>query len=431
MKMNIPEVSMPRVVIVGGGFGGLALAKALKGKHVQVVLVDKHNYHTFQPLLYQVATSGLEPDSIAFPIRKIFKKHSNFHFRMAKVLRVDADRKRLETSIGILNYDYLVIATGSETNYFGNQQMADESLPMKSIPEALNLRSYILQDFENALTSTELEERESLMSFVIVGGGPTGVELAGALAELKNEVLPKDYPDLDIRRMEIHLIESAPRLLAAMSEKSSEKALQFLKEMGVNVWLGTLVTALDNNLVTTNKNQQFKAHSVIWTAGVLGNIFEGLKPEAVLKGNRLQVDAYNKVVGYNNVFAIGDVAALVDEAHPKGHPMLAPVAIQQGKLLAANIGQLVLGKPMKPFVFKDLGTMATVGRHRAVVELGKFKTQGWLAWYIWMFVHLMSLVGFRNRVVVFINWLWSFLNYDRSVRLIIRPFVKKTKVEGI
>ena len=431
MKMNIPEVSLPRVVVVGGGFGGLELAKALKNKPVQVVLVDKHNYHTFQPLLYQVATSGLEPDSIAIPLRKIFKQYNNFFFRMAKVLAVDPEQNRLSTSIGDLNYDYLVIATGSETNYFGMKDIAEETMPMKSIPEALNLRSLILQHFERALGASTLEERDSLISFVIIGGGPTGVELAGALAELKNEVLPKDYPDLDIRRMQIHIIESAPRLLAAMDETSSLAAQKFLKDMGVNMWLNTAVTGLSNEVVTTNKGQEFKSHGVIWTAGVVGSIIEGLAPDAVLRGNRLKVDVYNRVGAYENIFSIGDVAAMVTDELPKGHPMLAQVAIQQGELLAKNILAQQNGKPMKPFAYKNLGTMATVGRHRAVVEIGKIKMQGLLAWYIWMFVHLMALVGFRNRVVVFINWMWNYINFDKGVRLIIRPFVKKPNVEPV
>ncbi|MDX2003029.1 MAG: NAD(P)/FAD-dependent oxidoreductase [Chitinophagales bacterium] len=429
MKMNIPEVSQPRVVIVGGGFGGLQLAKSLKNKDFQVVLVDKHNYHTFQPLLYQVATAGLEPDSIAFPIRKVFKHYNQFYFRMAKVERVDTERKRLETPIGYLNYDYLVIATGSETNYFGKQDIANESLPMKSIPEALNLRSLVLQNFEKALTATEVGERDSLMNFVVIGGGPTGVELAGALAELKKEVLPRDYPDLDLRRMQIHLIEAGPKLLGAMSEVSSSKSLEFLKDLGVNVYTSTMVTGIQNNVVATDKGGAFYSHSIIWTAGVEGAPIEGLKPEAIIRGKRVKVNEFNQVEGYDNIFAIGDVAAMLTTELPKGHPMLAQVALQQGKLLGENLLNLRRGKALKPFKYKDLGTMATVGRHKAVAELPWWKTQGIIAWYLWMLVHLMALVGFRNRVVVFINWMWSYFNYDKGVRLIIRPFVRKKTVD--
>jgi NADH dehydrogenase len=430
MKVNVPDVSIPRVVIIGGGFGGLELAKALKNKDMQVVLVDKHNYHTFQPLLYQVATSGLEPDSIAFPLRKIFKKYDNFYFRMARVLKVDPARRKLETTIGDLGYDYLVIASGSETNYFGMADMARESMPMKSIPEALNLRSVILQNFEKALITPSLEERDSLMTFVIIGGGPTGVELAGALAELKKEVLPKDYPDLDIRRMQIHVVEAAPRVLASMDPASSKKAHQFLKDMGVHLWIETIVTGIKENEVITNKNMNLNSHTVIWTAGVIGAPIEGLRPEAVVKGKRLKVNEYNQVEGYDNIFAIGDVAAMITAEEPKGHPMLAQVAIQQGKLLAKNLVNLVRNKQMlKPFKYKDLGTMATVGRNRAVAELPWLKTQGLLAWFLWMFVHLMALVGFRNRVLVFITWMWNYFNYDKGVRLIIRPYIKQKTVE--
>lgn len=424
MGMNIPDVSLPRVVIIGGGFAGLSLARELRNKPFQVVLLDKHNYHTFQPLLYQVATAGLEPDAIAFPIRKIFKKHNNFFFRMAEVIDVVADQNIINTSIGEIKYDYLVIATGSKTNYFGLQAMQEQSMSMKSVPEALNLRSLILQNFENALLTSDLATQKSLMTFVVIGGGPTGVELAGALGELKKHVLAKDYPDLDLRKMEIHLVEAAPRVLAVMNAASSAKAMAYLKELDVNVWLDTAVKdVVDGRRVTTNKKVVFESDTIIWTAGVVGAAIGGLG-EAVTKPNRIAVNQYNQVEGLEHIFAVGDVAQMNLPAYPKGHPMLAQVAIQQGKLLAKNLQKIATGQPLKPFVYNDLGSMATIGRNRAVVELPRLSFQGLFAWYVWMFVHLVSLIGFRNRVIVLVNWLWNYMNYDRGIRLIIRPFIK-------
>lgn len=428
MKINIPEVSAPRVVIIGGGFGGLALGKKLRNKGFQVVLIDKHNYHTFQPLLYQVATAGLEPDSIAFPLRKIFKKHEHFYFRMAEVQKVDAEQKQVHTNIGLVNYDHLVIATGSKTNYFGMQDIEEESMPMKSIPQALNLRSLVLQNFERAILTSDLEEQRSLMTFVIIGGGPTGVELAGALGELKTHVLYKDYPDLDLRKMEIHLIEAAPRVLAAMDKSSSDKALEYLHELEVNVWTDTIVKSNNGKVVTTNKGREFNSATVVWTAGVLGAAIKGLET-ATDRGGRLLVNEYNEVKGYDDIYAIGDVAAMVTDENPKGHPMLAPVAMQQGELLGKNLIRKMNGQALKPFKYVNKGTMATIGRNRAVVELPNIKFQGLFAWYVWMFVHLITLVGFKNKTVVLVNWIWNYVNYDRGVRLIIRPFSKKIKKE--
>ncbi len=423
MPVNISVTNKPRVVIIGGGFGGIELAKKLSREDIQIVLLDKNNYHTFQPLLYQVATGGLEPDSIAFPIRKIFKHQNNFIFRMAEVLRINPEHNAIETSIGEIEYDYLILATGSRTNFFGMTDVATHAVPMKTIPEALNLRSLVLQNFEKALLTVDLPERDSLMTFVVVGGGPTGIETAGALGELKNHILPRDYPELDINKMQIHIIEKSDRLVNAMSNQSSIKAEEFLKRFDVNVWLNTGVTSYDGKKIIFSNGKQLLSQSVIWAAGVAGASIPGLGEKASF-GNRIKVDCYNRVAGHANIFALGDVAAVVTAKNPNGHPMLAPVAIQQGSCLANNLSRLLRNEELIPFQYQSLGVMATVGRNHAVVELPFVKFQGILAWFVWMFVHLMTLVGFRNRLVVFVNWTWSYFSYDRGLRLIIRPFRK-------
>lgn len=424
MKVNVPENNQPRVVIIGGGFGGITLAAALKRAPVQVVMFDKHNYHTFQPLLYQVATGGLEPDSIAFPIRKLFKRHRNFYFRMAEVERVDAAAHTVHTSIGDIRYDYLVIATGSRTNFFGMEGLEQRAHSMKNIPEALDLRSLILQNFESAVLTSDLEERNALMNFVVVGAGPTGVETAGALAELKKHILPKDYPELDLRRMQIHLIEAGENVLPGMSDESSGNAMKALERLGVNVWLETRVQEYDGETVFTNVDKALPARTVIWSAGVIGNTLPGLE-SALASGSRLQVNGINAVAGMDDVFAIGDVALMKTEAYPFGHPMVAPVAIQHAETLAANLKRSLKGKEWKPFSYRDKGSMATIGRNKAVVDKGKMRFRGRLAWMMWMAVHLFSLAGFRNRLVVFTNWFWSYLTYDKGTRLIIRPYKRK------
>lgn len=426
--MNIPRTSIPRIVIIGGGFAGLSLAKKLGKQEVQVVLLDKHNYHTFQPLLYQVSTGGLEPGSIAYPIRKILKDYPNFYFRLANVTQVQVEKQQLVTDIGILKYDYLVIATGSKTNFFGNKQIQAHSMAMKTIPQSLNLRSLILENFEQALLTNDLTERNALMNFVIVGGGPTGVELAGALAEIKKGILPKDYPDLDIRQVQINLVQGADRLLDAMSKQASKKAEDFLEAMGVNVWKNVQVTDYDGKHVSTNTDLSFETATLIWTAGVKGATIKGLDAEPyITRGNRIKVNAFNQVEGFTNIFAIGDVACVAEKTHPNGHPMMAQPAIQQGRCLGANLLRLVAQKPMKPFVYRDKGSMATVGRNKAVVDLPHYKFQGVFAWFIWMFVHLYFLIGFRNRMVVFINWVYNYIKFDRETRLIIRPYKKSEK----
>lgn len=420
-----PNIDVPRVVIIGGGFAGLKLAKNLSKKDVQVVLIDRNNYHTFQPLLYQVSTAGLEPDSIVYPIRKVFKNHQNFYFRIAKAKNIDSDRNVLNTNLGEIEYDYLVMATGSKTNYFGLKDVEALSMSMKSVIEALNLRSLILQNFEEALTTNNIKEKERLMNYVIVGGGPTGIELSGALAELKKHVLPNDYPDLDIRKMHIHLIETDSRVLNAMSVESSIKVLKYLKILGVNVWLNTQVTGYNGNEVSTNIGKKIQAKTLVWAAGVKGDPVDGLNGLVVNKANRITVDEFNRVKGYDNIFALGDVAAMTSEKYLQGHPMLASVAIQQGALLAKNIIRLVKGKNMMPFKYRDKGMMATIGRNRAIAEFSKIRLHGTAAWFAWMFIHLVLLVGYRNKLVAFVNWAWSYFNYDKGIRLIIRPYKRK------
>jgi NADH dehydrogenase len=424
--MNIPQTSFPRVVIIGGGFAGLAAAKGLEEQELQVVLIDKHNYHTFQPLLYQVATGGLEPDSIAFPLRKRFNDVDNFYFRLADVLKINPEKNSIKTSIGNLDYDELIIATGSTTNFFGNTNIKKYAMEMKSVPQSLNIRSLILQNFEEALLTSNLEERNALMNFVIVGGGPTGVELAGALAEMKKGILPKDYPDLDIRQMQINLIQSSGEILKGMSAKASEKAEDFLIDLGVNVWKNLRVLDYDGKTVTTNGEDHFRAETFIWAAGVKGEMIEGLKTDCVIeRAARIKVNEFNLVEKTTNIYAIGDVACMSSEKAPYGHPMMAQPAIQQGKLVAKNIIAKLFNKKQVAFKYNDKGSMATIGRNKAVVDLPKWKFQGVFAWFVWMFVHLFSLIGFRNKAIVFLNWVYNYIRFDRETRLIIRPYIKQ------
>jgi NADH:ubiquinone reductase (H+-translocating) len=425
LSIFIPESPKPRVVIIGGGFAGIRLAKGLKKNHFQTVMLDRHNYHTFQPLLYQVATAGLEPDSVAGPLRKTLEDQEDFYFRMAKVTRINPEEKTISTMVGDLSYDYLVLATGTLTNFFGNEGLRDLSFPIKQIPQALDLRSHMLQNFEKAvMTRKEKSEMESLMNFVIVGGGPTGVEVAGALSELRKNVLPDDYPELDFSDMHIYLVEGQNRLLGGMSSKSGDKAVKYLKKFGVEILLEKIVKTYDGKTVYCSDGTTIQSDTLIWAAGVKGNILEGLNDSSVEKG-RFIVNEFNEITGYKDIFAIGDVAAMISERYPKGHPQLAPVAIQQGSRLAKNMVRRSEGKKMKPFSYMDKGSMATIGRNKAVVDLPTGQQfGGFVAWLIWMFIHLVSIIGFRNKLVVLSNWVWNYFTYDRGIRLIIRPFVK-------
>ncbi len=419
----------PLIIIVGGGFGGIELAKKLRNKPVQVLLLDRHNYHTFQPLLYQVATGGLEPDSIAFPLRRIFKGQENFSFRMTEVEQIFPEKQVLKTSIGDLKYDYLALATGSDTNFFGQKAIEHYSMPMKSIPEALNLRSMLLQNLEEAIIKQDEAKQHALLNFVVVGGGPTGVELSGALAELKKHVLANDYPELDLSKVNIYLIEGSDKILGAMSAQASEKSRFFLEEMGVNVLCNQRVLGYDGEAIELSEAPAIPTKNVLWSAGVKGAVIEGIPSEAITRGQRILVDEYNRVQGCANIFAIGDLAAMLSDQYPNGHPGVAPVAIQQGKNLAQNLLRIIQQKSLIPFKYHDKGSMATVGRNRAVVDIGKIRFQGVFAWFVWMFVHLMTLVGFRNKLVVFVNWVWSYFSYDRGTRLIIRRFSRSSMTE--
>lgn len=424
--MNIPDTSLQRIVVVGGGFAGLEFCKSMPRDKFQIVLIDQHNYHTFQPLLYQVATAGLEPDSIAYPLRKIFRKIPNFYFRMTEVLEVLPEKKSLRTTIGELEYDHLVLATGTVTNFFGNEELKKLAMGMKFVPEALNIRSLILQNFEAALLTDNLKDRESLMNVVIVGGGPTGVELAGAIAELKKHVLPTDYPDLDFRRMSIHLVEAADRILPPFSVEASAKAHQYLEKLGVNVFVNTAVKNYDGKTIITS-GKPMPTRTLIWAAGVQCKPMDGISADRLVRGNRIKVNLFNQVEGYEGLYVLGDQAYMETKYFPKGHPQVAQPAIQQGRLLAKNLIRLSRGKAMKPFKYKDKGSLATIGRSRAVADLPHYKTQGTMAWFIWIFVHLVALVGFRNRVVVLFNWMVNFFSYNRDIRLIIRPYKREEK----
>ncbi len=417
----MPDHGQKRVVVIGGGFGGLRLVRALKRQPVQVVLIDKHNYHQFQPLLYQVATAGLEPDAVASPLRLVFNRYRNFHFRMAEVREIRTGQRMILTDIGEICYDYLVIAAGAKNNFHGMADLEARALSIKGLAGALEMRTIILQNFEKALLTQEAAELHSLMDYVIVGGGPTGVELAGALAELKKYILPRDYPELDLKEMEIYLVEGSGRLLAAMSERSSADALKALEAMGVKVLLGKRVKSYDGRTLTFADGDPIATRTVIWGAGVTPVVIPGLNPLAAAPGNHLRVDACNRVAGEENVFAIGDIAAMTSEQLPKGHPMLAPVAIQQGTHLGKNFRRLLRNEPLKPFTYWDKGTMATIGRRRAVADLPFVHFSGLTAWLSWMGVHLFYLIGFRNKLFVLADWTWNYFTYERRARLIIKP----------
>lgn len=424
---NLPKLSLPRIVVIGAGFAGLKLARKLKNKNYQVILLDKNNYHQFQPLFYQVATAGLEPSAISFPLRKVFHNTPNVTFRMAEAQRIDQEKNRVYTDIGFLDYDYLILAMGADTNYFGMKNIMENSVPMKSVSEALFIRNKIISNYERAINIADLEKRKALMNVVIVGGGPTGVELAGAMAELRNKVFPKDYPQLNFDNMKVVLIEMGPSLLAGMSASSGQKAKEYLESLKVDVMLNTAVENYDGLNVIINGEEKLKTNTLLWAAGIAPNGIEGIVDTQKFKNGRLLVDEFNLVHNSKNIYALGDLCLQQLPDYPKGHPQVAQVAIQQADNLANNfLGQLK-GKAPKAFRYKDLGSMATVGRKLAVVDLPFIKFQGILAWFIWLFVHLMAILGVKNRIFIFLDWSWNYLAFDPSLRLLIRPTYVKPK----
>ncbi|MCY7353442.1 MAG: NAD(P)/FAD-dependent oxidoreductase [Cytophagaceae bacterium] len=428
LSLNIPDTTKPRIVVIGGGFGGVNLVKSLRGADVQVVLFDKQNYNGFWPLLYQVATAGLEPDAIAEPFRKMFDGYEDFHFRMVRVTKIDPVAKTVSTLIGDLQYDYLVLASGTKSNYFGNDQIQKYSFPLKQIPDALNLRSQILQTFEQASITKNPDDWHSLLNFVIVGAGPTGVELAGSLAEMRKHILPNDYPGLDFNKMNIYLVEGLDRVLPSMSPEASAKTQRYLEDLNVIIKLKTMVESYDGQVVTFKGGEQIATQTLVWAAGVTGALVDGVPAEATERG-RILVNEFNQVQGFQDFFAIGDIAFMKTEKYPKGHPGVAQPAIQQGQHLAKNLRRILRNHTPEPFEYFDKGSLAIVGRSRAVADLpGNIHLSGVIAWLVWLFVHIAYLIGFRNKLIVFSNWMYRFFTYERGTRLIIRPYVRKDDV---
>lgn len=413
-----------KIVIIGAGFAGLRLAQDLEGTNYDVLLIDKNNYHQFQPLMYQVATARLEPASISFPLRKVFHHSKNVRIRIADVLSVDTSTNNVKTSIADFPYDYLVVALGCTTNYFGNTEIENFAFPMKSVPEALQLRNRILQTFEDTLIAKP-EELQSLMNFVIVGAGPTGVELAGALAEMKKNILPKDYPDQDFSKLTIYVVESSPNVLNPMSAASQQKSRQYLEELGVIVKTGNVVSGYDGRIVSLKSGETIPARNVIWAAGVTGNRLEGLPAESLTRGNRFIVNRFNEIQNLPDVYAIGDIAFMTTEKYPNSHPQVAAVAIEQAHVLAKNFKLRLKNQPEKEFEYHDKGSMATVGKRKAVVDLPNFSFQGRFAWLTWMFVHLMLILSVKNKLMIFINWMFSYFNNDSTLRVLMRAATKK------
>lgn len=427
MKANISRSEKQRVVIVGGGIAGLELAYTLLKTDYQVVLIDKNNYHQFPPLIYQVASAGLEPSSIAFPFRRIFQGKKDFFFRMASVEGVDAERRKVLTSIGEIGYDYLVFAAGATTNFFGSETIAANSLPMKTVSESMRLRNTILENLEKAETEDDEEKRQSLLNIVVVGGGASGVEIAGALAEMQKKIIPRDYPDLDSSKMKIYLVNADDRLLKTMSPQSSLRAELFLRELGVEIIPSTFAVDCKDDKLFLKGADPIPSKTIIWVSGITANVFSGFVKETIGRGGRLLTDRYNKVRGYDNIFAVGDQALVEgDEAYPYGHPQVAQVALQQAQNVGKNLKRLLKGKALEPFKYKNLGSMATIGRKCAVAEIGNRKFGGLSAWVLWLVVHLRPILGVKNKVVILLNWMWNYFNYKQSLRLILKADRRKS-----
>lgn len=426
MRANIKRGERERVVIVGGGLGGLELAQRLRGSEFQVVLIDKNNYNQFPPLIYQVASAGLEPSNISFPFRRIFQGAKHYYFRMGEVKEIDNEEKAVRTSFGTVHYDHLVLAAGATTNFFGNKNIEANALPMKTIPESMYLRNTIFENLEKAETEDNPDRKQALMNIAIVGGGPSGVEIAGVLAEMKRTIVPRDYPDLDVSKINIYLINADDRLLRTMDPMSSAKAERDLTELGVKIMGSCMVTDYVDKQVILKDGTKIPSETVIWVSGIRANTFEGIPAESIGRAGRILTDRYNRVKGLDEVYAIGDISYVEgDEEYPQGHPQLAQVAIQQARTLADNLLHQVDGREFKPFSYKNLGVMATIGRKKAVAEIGKLKFSGIWAWLLWLIVHLRSILGVRNKTVVFLNWVWSYINYKQSLRLILRAESKR------
>lgn len=421
-----------KLIIIGGGFGGLKLATKLSNvKGFEILLIDRFNHHQFQPLFYQVATSGLDASNISFPLRKIFHDSKNIHFRLAEVQKIISEQNKIVTTIGEFEYDVLVIASGAGTNFFGNKNLIDHAMPMKSTTEALQLRYKILTNFEQALSAETPEELQRFMNIVVVGGGPTGTELSGAIADMRRFVLYKDYPELDFSKLKIYLLEGSSKTLAAMSEKSSADSQRYLERLGVTVMTDNVVKDYDGQNITLQSGETIPTATVIWAAGIKGNVPEGINKDLIAKGNRIKVDRHCLVQGFKNIYAIGDVAYMEEDAYPHGHPQVSPVAIQQGALVAKNLRSMVKdgsNDTLKDFTYLDKGTMATVGRNLAVVDLHKVHLRGVVAWTIWMSVHLMLILGVKNRFFIFLNWLYNYFTFDQNLRLIFKePYEENNK----
>lgn len=421
MKANIEHTDKKRIVIVGGGLGGLELAFKLADDDYQVVLIDKNNYHQFPPLIYQVASGGLEPSSISFPFRRLFQGKKDFFFRMAKVESVNTDKKIINTTVGEIDYDYLVMAFGAKTNFFGNKDIEATTLPMKSVSEAMRLRNTILRNLELALTEEDPARKQALMNIVVVGGGASGVEIAGAVAEMKKNIIARDYPDLDSSQMHIYLVNAADRLLSAMDPVSSKRAERDLKELHVHIRQPQFATEYKDGILKTSGGLEIPTQTVIWVSGICANTVEGFPAESIGHAGRFLTDRFCRVKGVKDVYAIGDVSLVEgDEEYPLGHPQLAQVAMQQAKTVAKNFKAMSKGKELKPFKYKNLGVMATIGRNHAVAEISGKKFGGFPAWALWLVVHLRSILGVKNKTFILLNWVWNYINYKQSLRLILK-----------
>ncbi|MCE3294783.1 MAG: ndh [Crocinitomicaceae bacterium] len=416
-----------QIIVIGGGFAGMQFVRKIDTSLFDVLLIDKLNHHQFQPLFYQVATSQLEPSSISFPFRKIFQKKRHLQIRMTEVLKVEPEKNLLHTGIGVFDYDYLVIATGCQTNFFNNKSIAESAFTLKSTYDSITIRNHVLQMFEDYISSSD-EEREAMLNIVIAGAGPTGVEMAGAFAEIKKNILPKDYPGIDFSHLKIIVVEGSANTLNSMSDNAKAASRQYLEEMGVEVVTQVQVLDYINEVVHLSNGREIKCKTLVWAAGVTGNLIEGMNPDVVQRGNRLKVNRTNRVEGYDDIYAIGDIAHMETPKYPKGHPQLANVAINQAVNLARNFKRKLNNKELKEFEYRDLGSMATVGKHKAVVDLPFMKFKGFFAWYVWMFLHLMLILSVKNKLIIFINWAWAYITKDTSLRLIlVQPEEKEKK----